>query len=168
METLYRDDDIFLTESPTQGRQLYDFNKFKTVHEYIASKGHKHAIAIIASEIENYPELTNYIKNKKDEFIFGVHGWAHNHCATWKSDVIEISLSRAKHKIEETFETQVEWFFPTWNELSPELIAGANRADLRINNSQTSTTGWLKGERADAICFHYWSDGQFEELKRII
>jgi len=165
---ILRDDDIFLTESPTQGRQLYNFEKFKTVHEYIASKGHKHAIAIIAAEIENYPELRDYILKRKDEFIFGVHGWAHTHYIKWSFENTALSLERAKNKIEETFDVKVEWFFPPWNEVSPDVLIGATRAGLDTNRSQTSTTGWLKGERADTICFHYWNDGQFGELKKII
>lgn len=165
---IIRDDDIFLTESPTQGRQLYSFDKFKAVHEYIVSRGHKHHLAIIASEIENYPELVSYLKEHKDECVFGVHGWAHDHYAKWNREPIALSLGRAKEKIKSTFNVDVEWFFPPWNELSPSIMMGAGDVKLKVNVSQTDPSKWLKGEVAEAICIHYWSDDQFGNLKRIL
>lgn len=165
---IYRDDDIFLTESPTQGRQLYSLEKFIACHDLLRSCGKLHAIAIIASEIENYPELRDYIKERKNEFIFGVHGWAHNHYSTWEQDVIEVSLRRTKEKIEKTFDVKVEWFFPPWNERSRFLLNACNAVGLKPNISQCSTSGYLKGEKQEAICFHYWSDGQMAELKKIL
>lgn len=165
---IIRDDDIYLTESPTQGRQLYSFDKFKKVHEYIVSRGHKHHLAIIASEIENYPELTAYLMEHKDECVFGVHGWAHDHYFKWNRGPIAVSLGRAKEKIKETFGVEVTTFFPPWNELSPALMMGAADVDLEVNVSQCDPQGWLKGERADAICIHYWSDNQYTNLQKIL
>lgn len=167
-EIIFRDDDMYLTESPTQGRELYSLEKFKKAHELLVKYGKKHAMAIIAAEINNYPELTKYILSRKDEFIFGVHGWTHNHYATWKQEPIEVSLARAKKKIEETFDVTCEWFFPPWNEQSDALTTACFRVGLKPNYSQTSTTGWIKSERAEAICFHYWSDGQMDELEKIL
>lgn len=167
-ETIIRDDDIFLTESPTQGRQLYSLEKFKAVHEYIHSRGFKHHLAIIASEIENYPELVEYIKQHKDECVFGVHGWAHDHYARWNREPIAISFNRAKQKIKDVFEVDVEWFFPPWNELSPSIMMAATDAKLKVNVSQVDPSAWLKGQRANAICIHYWSDDQIGNLKKIL
>ena len=166
---IFRDDDVFCTESPTQGRVMHSMEKFIETHEILARRKKKHMLAIIANEIENYPELVKYILDRKEEFDFGVHGWAHHHYANWDKEPIKRSLEMAKNKIEGTFGVTCEWFFPPWNERTPAMFEACAELGLKLNDSQVNTTAFLRGEtNFDAICFHFWSDGQRGELARIV
>lgn len=161
-----RDDDIFLTESPTQGNQLYNLEKFKAVHEMIVKSGNIHYIAIIAGEIENYPELIKYIRAHKNEFGFGIHGWLHHAYTTWSHEHTYLSLERAKKKIIDTFRVVPKIFFPPWNKTNLEVVVACKQLDLEIDSSFVSPTQALMGQTATSLCFHYWHDGEVAQLKQ--
>ncbi len=167
MTMLLRDDDVFLTESPTNGRVLYNFALFKEVHEFIAKHGKKHMLAIIASEIANYPELTEYILSRKSEFEFGIHGWKHQHYETWKENEIYVSLKRAKDLVEKVFNTKVEWYFPPWNKRTDEVYRACTRLGVKLNDNWVNAAEVLNGKKADALCFHFW-DKEVAQLKQCL
>lgn len=169
MKLLIVDDDVFATESPTDGKMFYNFDRYKEVHELLANAGLKHTLAICAAEIPNHPELTDYIKSRKDEFIFGVHGWNHEKYSTWPKEALIRSLGRAKKRIEEVFGTEVEWNFPTWNKRSPEMYAACEFLGLKLNDSWMNFTEALNGVKdKDSIRFHSWDDNEFKQLQEYV
>ncbi len=159
---IYRDDDIYLTSSKRSG-QIYDFEAFKVVHEMLSKNGKIHTLAIIASEIDNHPELTEYILERKNEFEFGVHGWEHSDYSTWKMEDVERDLQMAKEKIEKTFDTKCVWFFAPWNRWNEELILMAKEVGLTLNTEYLTPD---QDPRSGVLCFHYWIPEQREQLKK--
>jgi peptidoglycan/xylan/chitin deacetylase (PgdA/CDA1 family) len=162
------DDDIYTTESPTDGTPLYNFERFKGVHELLANTGLKHTLAICAAEIPNHPELTEYILGRKDEFIFGLHGWNHEKYSTWPRGSIIHSLKRAKERIENVFDTKVEWYFPTWNKRSLEMYEACKELGLKLDDDWVNLTGALSGIKKNTIRFHNWNDNEVEQLKKYV
>ena len=159
---IFRDDDIYLTKSERSG-QIYDFKAFKVVHEMLAEAGKIHTLAIIASEIDTYPELTKYILERKKEFAFGVHGWEHSDYLRWNMEIVKKDLQKAKDKIEETFDTECFWFFAPWNRFNNDLILTAREVGLNLN------TNYLLPDQPiqkGVLCFHYWIPEQREQLKK--
>ena len=128
LPAILRDDDVFLTASPTNGRSVYDFGKFTAAHELIRKSGRKHCLGIIAGEIENHPELVSYIRARSDEFQYAVHGWLHERYIEWPAARIAASLKRAKRKIAETVGVVPQWFFPPGNQVNDEVLVAC---DLR-------------------------------------
>jgi len=162
---ILRDDDIYLTESPTDGTLFYDFEKFKEVHELIAGAGLIHTLAICAGEIENHPELTFYILNRKEEFDFGIHGWMHEKYSTWLKENIKSSLFRSKAVIEAVFGVEVKWFFPPWNKRSPEMFEACKELGLKVNDEWMTLTDALNGKKEEVIGLHYWNNEEVKQLK---
>jgi peptidoglycan/xylan/chitin deacetylase (PgdA/CDA1 family) len=165
MKPILRDDDIYLSESPTDGALFYDLEKFKAVHEIIAKSGNKHMLAINSAEMNNYTDLTWYIQSRKHEFDFGIHGWGHEKYSTWPKDAIVRSFGRAKEYIEGMFDVKVEWYFPTWNKRSPEMYEACKELGLRLDDVWMNLDQALAGEQKETICFHYWNDHEVELLK---
>jgi peptidoglycan/xylan/chitin deacetylase (PgdA/CDA1 family) len=165
---LLRDDDIFLTESPSNGRHLYNFEKFVKVHTMLQSYQKKHAIAIIASEIDNYPKLKEYIKANKKDFIFGVHGWGHQTYSVWGLNEIKESLGRAMGKIDDVFGVRPEYFFPPWNKRSPAIFEACGQLKLKVDEFFTNAVSVLQGDKADTLCFHYWNDLEVKQLEECL
>lgn len=159
---IYRDDDIYLTESRRSG-QVYNFEEFKKVHEMISGAGKVHTLAIIASEIPNYSELTEYILSRKNEFAFGVHGWEHSNYIGWHKDDILNDLLSAKTRIEYVFDTKCEWFFPPWNRVNHKLINAASKAGLKTNTEYMLPQEDIKD---GVLCFHYWHKIEQELIQR--
>jgi len=156
---ILRDDDIYLTKSPRYDIIYYDFDKFKKAHKLL--KGHKHYLAIIASEIDTYPELTEYILANKKDFGFGIHGWEHSDYHRIPN--IEEELKRAKDKIEETFDTDVKWFFPPWNRWGEKTEQACINLGIKLDNNYTQFPDIKK---ADTLCFHYWNDKKVNALAK--
>lgn len=168
---ILRDDDVFLTESPTDGALFYDFEKFKYAHELIADAGFKHMLAICASEIPNHRELTGYILDRKEEFEFGIHGWGHEKYSTWENKTnIARSLFRAKERIENVFEVEVKWFFPPWNKRSQQMYDACEEIGLKLDDSWQNFDEYLadKCPEKETICFHYWNDHEVMLLKKAL
>jgi len=163
---LFRDDDIYMTESPTRGSHLYNFEKFKECHELIASHGDIHILGIVAGEIENYPELTKYIKEHQKEMMFAVHGWMHYDYSLWKADKIYKSMMRAKNKITEVFGEVPQWYFPPWNRRNDEVMKAALEAKLRVSDNYVTPDQYLMGQRGELMLFHYWSENIIPEIKK--
>lgn len=162
------DDDVYCTESPTDGRLFYDFDRYKEVHELIARAGEKHVLAICAAEIPNHQELTEYILNRKDEFVFGLHGWNHEKYSTWQKEAIIRSLGRARDRIETVFDTKVEWYFPTWNKRSDEMYAACDFLGLKLDHYWMNLTEALNGEQKTTIRFHSWNDDEVKQLRKYL
>lgn len=165
---MIRDDDIFLTESPRNGRHFYNFEKFVKVHTMIKSYGKLHAIGIIASEIDNYPKLKKYIDDNKRDFIFAIHGWAHQYYATWGVEEIKESLGRAKGKISDVFGITAEHFFPPWNKRSPAMYEACSHLKLKLDEFYTNAEMVLRGDKKDTLCFHYWNDEEVKLLEECL
>ena len=165
---LFRDDDIFLTESPRGFGEYYDFVKFKECHEYFKKAKVKHVLAIVASEIWNHPELVEYLKENKEDFEFGIHGWAHERYSEWEEEAIYKSLNRAKNTIEEVFETRCHWFFPPWNKRNDAMYKACERLELKLNDSFVVPHEALDGKEADALCFHAWNDEERGQIKTLL
>jgi peptidoglycan/xylan/chitin deacetylase (PgdA/CDA1 family) len=164
---ILRDDDIYLTESPNGHGVYYDFEAFKRVHEFIAGKGIKHTLAIVAGEIENHPELTEYILERKDEFEFGVHGWMHENYSEWPKEAIKTSLTRAVKKIEEVFE-RPKIFFPPWNKRSDAIKQACAEIGLELNEEWMTPQAALAGGEEKIIGFHYWSEPERRCIAQIL
>lgn len=162
---IFRNDDIFLTESPRGYGVYYDFEKFKQAHELL--KGQTHLIAIVASEIENYPELTAYILEHKEDFVFGIHGWAHERYSEWEEEGIYRSLKRAKEKIEETFGVEAITFCPPWNKRSDAMYQACSRLGITVQDSFI-VAAELGEKENDVCCFHYWNDEEMENIKKYL
>lgn len=163
------DDDVYCTESPTDGRLFYDFDRYKEVHELIAKAGEKHVLAICAAEIPNHPELTEYILRRKEEFVFGLHGWNHEKYSLWPKQAIVRSLERAKERIETVFGTKVEWYFPTWNKRSQEMYSACSDLGLKLNDSWMNLGEALNGVQGkDTIRFHSWDGNEYNQLKEYL
>ena len=159
---VFRNDDIFLTKSVRSG-QIYNFKKFKESHELL--KGRIHILSIIASEIDNYPEMKDYILANKKDFRFGIHGNRHENYSTWNEIDIYNDLKLAKNIIDKTFETNTKWFFPPWNRISNNMINACNKLQLKINKNYIIPTQFLLGVRGDVLNFHYWNN---DEMKKLI
>lgn len=164
--SLLIDDDIFATESPTDGRIFYDFDRFKEVHEIIAQSGQVHGMAICAAEIPNHRELTEYILERKNEFLFGIHGWNHEKYSTWSKEAIIRSLGRAQKRVEAVFDEKVEWYFPTWNKRSDEMYQACSELVLKLNDSWMNLTEALGGIEKETIRFHNWNDEEVKQLRQ--
>jgi peptidoglycan/xylan/chitin deacetylase (PgdA/CDA1 family) len=162
---IFRNDDIFLTESPRGYGVYYDFEKFKASHELL--KGHDHLLAINAAEIENYPELKNYILYNRHDFLFGVHGWSHERYSEWNEEAIYQSLKRAKEKIERTFNENVEWFLPPWNKRNEAMYRACERLDLKVNDSFIVAAD-LGEKESGVCCFHYWNEEEMSKIKEYV
>ncbi|MFA6445730.1 MAG: polysaccharide deacetylase family protein [Candidatus Paceibacterota bacterium] len=165
MTPILVDDDVFATESPTDGRLFYDFNRYKEVHELLASAGLKHCLAICAAEIPNHTELLEYIQSRQEEFIFGLHGWNHEKYSTWPKEAIIRSLGRAKDRIEKVFGVKVEWYFPTWNKRSDEMYQACEYLGLKLDDHWCNLTEALHGVEKTTIRFHSWDDNEFKQLR---
>lgn len=168
MKPLIVDDDPFLTESPNGHGVYYDFEQFKKVHQLIAGAGEIHTIAIIAGEIENHPEMKEYILERKAEFGFGLHGWLHERYSEWQTSAIVVSLGRARRKIFETFGEWCTEYYPTWNKRSPALYEACKSLDLLLNDDWMTLTEALTGEQKKAIRFHSWNQAEVDQLKKYL
>jgi len=162
---VFRNDDIFLTKSVRSG-QIYNFKKFKESHELL--KGRIHILSIIASEIDNYPEMKDYILANKKDFRFGIHGWEHSDYSKMTKEQIKKELTMARDKIEDTFEVEVKWFFPPWNRVSESTRKACNEIGLRINENYIIPKQFIKGVKGDVIDFHYWHDEEMSILKQCL
>jgi len=160
---VYRDDDIYLTSSERSG-QIYNFEMFKQAHELLSANNKIHTLAIIASEIDNYPEMTEYILSRKDEFDFGVHGWGHSDYSKWDIKDFKQDLIKARNKIEKTFGIKCHWFFAPWNRFTDEMVEATKEIDLETN-IHYSLPEHPRQEDA-VLCFHYWIPEQLEQLKK--
>lgn len=163
-QKMLRDDDVYLTESPRHGTHLYNFEKFKKAHEIIASYKIPHALAIVASEIPAYQELTEYINGRKKEFIFGLHGWTHMDYSVISESAVENSLGRAKLAVYDTFGVYPTWFFPPWNRRSDNLRTACKNLGLELCEHYAVAQYW-NGE--NICCFHYWNDNEVALLNKI-
>lgn len=159
---VFRDDDIYLTRSERSG-QIYDFEAFKSVHEMLAEAGQIHTLAIIASEIDTYPELTKYILERKKEFAFGVHGWEHSDYSKMEQNKVKADLLKAKNKIEKVFDTKCFWFFAPWNRWTDELIETAKDCGLKLNTHYCLPDQEVQ---KGVLCFHCWIKEQRKQLKK--
>lgn len=162
------DDDPFLTESPNGLGVYYNFEQFKKVHEMIADAGQIHTLAIIAGEIENHPELKEYILNKKEEFNLQLHGFLHERYSEWSKEAIKISLQRAKDKIENVFDVKVNWFFPPWNKRSPAMYEACKELGLKLDENWMNLTEALDRQNAETIRFHSWNLLEVEQLAKYL
>ena len=161
---LLRDDDIFLTESPTSGKLLYNFEQFVAVHELIVSSGRQHCLAIIAGEIHNHPELMRYIRERPREFQYGVHGWLHERYTRWPADRITTSLRRAKDKIVETFNVVPSHYFAPWNQVNDAVRLACGELSLAIDEQCANAEYFLNGGTAEVLGFHYWNEAEVHQL----
>jgi len=162
---VYRSDDIFLTSSVRSG-QIYNFDEFKASHELL--KGKIHILSIIAGEIDNYPEMTEYILKNKKDFRFGLHGWLHNDYSKMPKEQIKKELSMGRDKIEKVFDTEVKWFFPPWNRVSEETRSACKEICLKINEKYIIPKQYLEGLRGDVMDFHYWEPNEMKLLKQCL
>jgi len=161
---LLRDDDIFLTESPTSGKLVYNFEQFISVHETIAASGRLHCLGIVAGEIENHPELRAYIRTRPDEFEYAVHGWLHERYTKWHAEYITNSLRRAKGKIAKTFGVVPRWFFAPWNQVNDGVRSACEALDLLLDERCADPNYFLNGGKGEVLGFHYWHDAQVRQL----
>lgn len=168
MKPLICDDDPFLTESPNGLGVYYNFEQFKKVHEMIANAGEIHTLAIIAGEIENHPELKDYILKRKDEFNLQLHGWLHERYSEWSKEAIKVSLQRAKEKIEKTFDVEVGYFFPPWNKRFPAMYEACEDLGLKLDDNWCNFTEALNGVKTKTIRFHSWNLLEVEQLEKYL
>lgn len=160
-----RDDDIFLTCSPTTGKLLYNFDAFVDTCELIWQfKFVIHRIGIIASEIYNYPLLKEFIFNNKNRLELCLHGWAHDKYHTWQTKEIINILDLAKKQIENIFEVNVKTYIPPWNKVSAQVIEACDELSLKIDQSPA-----ILYHQNPKLCkhvhFHYWNPLEVAAIK---
>jgi len=164
-ELIFRDDDIYLTKSIcSPDRYYYNFEKFKKVHHLL--KGYRHSLAIIASEIDNYPLLTEFLLQNKNDFDFQIHGWNHDDYTELDNPYSEIK--KAKDKIEKTFGVECTIFYAPYNHRNDKLRKACQKLKLELNEKFVSPEQFLEGKMAKTLYFHYWSDSQVDNLKKIL
>jgi peptidoglycan/xylan/chitin deacetylase (PgdA/CDA1 family) len=149
-------------------------NKFKSIHEWTQrSEALSHVPAIIVSEMERYPEATEFIKEKTalGEMSPQVHGWEHinyeelseeeiskhiNMCLEWFSDVLNYQPTI--------------WITPWGSTGSPEMKSVAKKLYLTIEDTRFcldpskavaackkfNTPNFLHGQ---TIMEHWWRRG---------
>lgn len=161
---ILRDDDVFLTTSPTCGRKFIALPAFIETHEAIVAAGRKHVLGIIAGEIFNHPHMLAYIVRHKPECEFAVHGWLHEPYYDWEEEPITDSLTMCRDTIINVFGAMPRWFFPPWNRITEPIRRACSAVGLRVNDSFISPDAALAGNTADALNFHYWHDRERAEL----
>lgn len=162
---ILRDDDIFLTEHPCTGRQLYDLDQFMRVHEMLA--GRTHTIGIIASEIANHGELAEYIESQRNIEV-ALHGWTHVKHDTWKRDDCIASIQRGISAIGYHFGRKPTWFFPPWNATSPQLEDAVHLVGMKLDSSGLTPQRWLAGGRGPVLSFHYYNQAEVDALRECV
>jgi len=159
-----RDDDVFLTESPTYGTPIHNFDTFRSTHTLLCNHDVVHRIAIIASEIPHHPATADFIKANVQHFDFAVHGWTHAEYQKWRRPAwVQNSLSRAVAAIEDTFGVSPKVFVPPWNKLSP--IVRQVCANLGLAIDESPFIGDIGNQRVDHVHFHSWNKKQVGMLR---
>jgi len=166
MKPLLVDDDPFLTESPNGNGVYYDIEKFKNAHEIIINSGNLHTIAVVAGEIENHPEMKEYITSRNREFRIAIHGWMHERYWEWPKQAIIDSLDRAMRKVGKTLGMYYLEYYPTWNKRSPALYEACKELGLKLNDDWMTLGEALAGKEKKAIRFHSWNDEEVKQLRQ--
>jgi len=170
-DLIWRDDDIYMTKSLRDDRHFYSYEQFKKVHQMIRERGFIHTLAIIASEIDKYPEFTKYLLEHKNEFSFQLHGLEHSDYFLWQEeDAIYMALEKAKGIIEKTFGTKVSTFYAPYNKITDKIRSVCARLGLEVNEDYVTPEQWLMGKRSKTINFHYWAvkEGQVDALRQVL
>lgn len=164
-----RNDDVLLVNPITgsmknslrSGNSFFDWFK---ITDKIFEENNIHCIlSVLAEGIDVWPEWVSYIKERMYRYKIEMHGWDHAYPHAMTAEEGYEKLSRARDKIEATFDVKVEhWYvpngrlyFPKWG---PEVC---EKLGVQFN---------YKGDSRDfyQLHIHYWNTRDIQRLKNII
>ncbi len=179
-----RDDDVLLSSSSAGD----EFKKFKMVHEWICEVPDRliHVPAILVTEIQEFPEAIEYIRQETAEgrMLPEIHGWSHKDYASLSSAEIVLELRDCKAFIRKEFNHTATKFYTPWGAGADERgkhIRGAAAAvglemitceNIHKMNGRYGVVRELKDGRdidyleGKEIFLHWWEN--VTRLKRII
>lgn len=179
MKIFVRDDDVLLPSSSTNN----PFGRFKQVHEWIErSDVFVHKPGILVSEIKQFPQCIEYIKDKiktTTQMEPEIHGFQHiDYGKLTKADIKFHLEACIEWFISELNWTPVIWYTP-WGASQPLLHEVAEQLDLmlvdtsKINKlagrygavQRTKDSGiqWMDNQE---LFMHWWEGGS--RLLRIV
>lgn len=148
---IFRDDDISWktkTEDFIGVNEI--FKQYKVIHH----------IAVIAKDLEKMDsKLIGYIKDNKNISV-QLHCWEHLHYPLYPKDEVFNQLEMALEKICKVFNVYPTFFFPPWNDMTPEIKMVADRLGLISSWQKISFSQYIKTRGyvlEDVINFHYWA-----------
>jgi peptidoglycan/xylan/chitin deacetylase (PgdA/CDA1 family) len=166
-DVVMRDDDAFLTRSPRMldRAPYYNFDKFKSVHEFLADEGLKHSIGIVSGEIKDHPEMKEYILSAKEEYELCSHSHEHKDYSKMTSKEQEEDIKKSVETIEDEFQIRVHKFYAPFNHIDTNLIETCKKLKIELDTDFINPGQALAGMKAHSINFHYWADEQIKDLK---
>jgi len=172
-----RDDDVLLTSSGHKD----PFHQFKKIHRWIIEcDKFIHVPTILVTEIQEFPDCIEYIKNETKEGRMKpeIHGFKHVDYASLSNREVDDHLSQCLDFFWTTFNiVPTKWYTP-WGASSPDLENIASKYNLTLIDCSdlTNIGGFAQraqnGENLENILqekeifYHWWIRGL--KLKRII
>ncbi len=179
-----RDDDVLLSSSSYSN----ELGRLKQIHDWICEVPETfiHVPAILVTEIQEFPEAIEYIRQETAEgrMLPEIHGWSHKDYASLSSAEIVLELRDCKEYIRKEFNHTATKFYTPWGAGADERgkhIRGAAAAVglemvtcAKINKMagrfgvvrqlmDGHSLDYLDG---DEIFMHWWEGGS--RLKRIV
>ena len=174
-----RNDDVLQTfmsvtkhqRSDLRGRTLFEcfWHSDKMFEKY----QYPCTLAVLAEGIDYNSEWVEHIKKYKHRFKIELHGNNHINYSHYGDDKIREELGKGIDKIEKTFGTRPEIWYPPWGrrgapengvriclELGIKMYEQVGKVDAKL---------WLKNpDKYPHINFHYWNDKQVDQVEQIL
>ena len=179
-----RDDDVLLSSSSYSD----ELGRLKQIHDWICEVPDKliHVPAILVTEIQEFPEAIEYIRQETAEgrMLPEIHGLSHKDYASLTSSEIVLELRECKEFIQKEFNHKATKFYTPWgagaDERGKHIKSAAHAVQLemvtceRINKLQGryGVCQQLKEGRdvsyldGNEIFMHWWEGGS--RLKRVV
>jgi peptidoglycan/xylan/chitin deacetylase (PgdA/CDA1 family) len=167
-----RDDDVLM-----HSRRIKDVvRRFKGVHEHILRLGAVHVVALLETELQEFPEGIKYIK---EEFLNGrmeaqFHGNAHVDYA--KKTYLEIreDIQQGQRFFDKHFGVPFSTFYTPWGANAEHILHACEDEGVKmVDCSNIAEPGWIiehwgKKDFTDReILIHWWRAKDLEELDAI-
>lgn len=177
---IVRDDDVLIRSSSFKS----PFNHFQTVHNWICEvKQLLHVPAILVTEIAEFPEAIEYIKDQTKAGLMRpeIHGLEHIDYGKLQEPEIRDHLSKCKDFIYDNFGTLATTFYTPWGANAPQIYQAADSVDLKVTdcsriNKLAGRYGIVQRMRdgedpakfleGEEIFFHWWEGGL--RLRRVV
>lgn len=151
---IWRDDDILM---PRQS-----LARLLAADDIFQRYGCLHTIAIIASTLT--PAVAAAIRERG--MSAQLHCWAHDDLSTDAAAVAQ--LPQAVARIEDMVGTRPTVLYPTWNKVSPMLLAKADELGLKVSWRKISLEQYIRcdGDVAENVVnWHYWHQPDVDQLE---
>jgi len=175
-----RDDDVLIKSSSHEN----SFSHFKTVHNWICESDKLlHVPAILVTEIQEFPECIEYIKDEasKGKMRPEIHGLRHIDYAKLSVEEVVVHLNKCKDFLLDKFNVNATTWYTPWGANASHLFDAA--AECKLKLVDTSRINKLAGRygmvqlaregrdlnkflEGGEIFFHWWEGGM--RLKRVI